>query len=129
MKNDRCWKSLGYLALTTILIFSFMMGCSNEADKRIKTAENLYLQFVNYRKAGETKKAMEKFKQTLNEYQQILDSFPNSSLYIHFPTIFNNCSRIRDISGNWYCQARCTAVNLGFCYLRYSLMSRYSETI
>ena len=30
MKNDRCWESLGYLALIIILIFSFMMGCANK---------------------------------------------------------------------------------------------------
>ncbi len=29
MKN-RCWKSLGYTALTTILVFSFMMGCAKK---------------------------------------------------------------------------------------------------
>lgn len=73
MKNYRYYTSLERLIFTVVLLSLFMIGCANnEADKRIKTAENLYREYK-----GDPKMAQNRLAKALNEYQRIIDNFPS----------------------------------------------------
>ena len=77
----RIWGIIGG-TLVVLSLLLLIIGCSNRETELIKTAEDLYRQSVNHRKSGETEKAIEKLQKALDEYQKILNNFPNRSFFI-----------------------------------------------
>ncbi len=68
--------------MALVLLSLFMVGCANEADKRIETAKDLYRQSVAHRDKGETVKEEIALEEALGEFRRISRDYPNRSMQI-----------------------------------------------